>query len=169
MIKIKERTACFTGHRTIPFLQKRKIKKKTRQVLIDAIEQGYRYFGAGGALGFDTLAAQTVLGRSSLICFFIAVVLRTEEPPETRAPFLLLIIKRLLSGSIAIIQIDIFLQSNIFPSMVIVITCQGMNLPLACRALSAARWSPPQQGTCIRRMVTLLMSFRDMISPSFSA
>ncbi len=61
MIKIKERTACFTGHRTIPFLQKRKIKKKTRQVLIDAIEQGYRYFGAGGALGFDTLAAQTVL------------------------------------------------------------------------------------------------------------
>ena len=25
------------------------------------IEQGYRYFGAGGALGFDTLAAQTVL------------------------------------------------------------------------------------------------------------
>ena len=61
MIKIKERTACFTGHRTIPFLQKRKIKKKTRHVLIEAIEQGYRYFGAGGALGFDTLAAQTVL------------------------------------------------------------------------------------------------------------
>lgn len=25
------------------------------------MEQGYRYFGAGGALGFDTLAAQTVL------------------------------------------------------------------------------------------------------------
>ncbi len=61
MIKIKERTACFTGHRTIPFLQKRKIKKKTRQVLIETIEQGYRYFGVGGALGFDTLAAQTVL------------------------------------------------------------------------------------------------------------
>ena len=30
-------------------------------MLIGAIEQGYRYFGAGGALGFDTLAAQTVL------------------------------------------------------------------------------------------------------------
>ena len=30
-------------------------------MLIEAIEQGYRYFGAGGALGFDTLAAQTVL------------------------------------------------------------------------------------------------------------
>ena len=61
MIKIKERTACFTGHRKIPFLQKLTVKKKTRQMLIGAIEQGYRYFGAGGALGFDTLAAQTVL------------------------------------------------------------------------------------------------------------
>ena len=29
--------------------------------MIEAIEQGYRYFGCGGALGFDTLAAQTVL------------------------------------------------------------------------------------------------------------
>lgn len=42
-------------------MKKRKIKKRLNQVLIEAIEQGYRYFGAGGALGFDTLAAQTVL------------------------------------------------------------------------------------------------------------
>ena len=42
-------------------MRKRKIKKRLKQVLIEAIEQGYRYFGAGGALGFDTLAAQTVL------------------------------------------------------------------------------------------------------------
>ena len=58
---MKDQTACFTGHRTLPLFQKYIIKKKTRKALIDAIEQGYRYFGAGGALGFDTLAAQTVL------------------------------------------------------------------------------------------------------------
>ena len=58
---MKDQTACFTGHRTLPYFQKQIIKKKTKKVLIDAIEQGYRYFGAGGALGFDTLAAQTVL------------------------------------------------------------------------------------------------------------
>lgn len=29
--------------------------------LINLIEKGYCYFGAGGALGFDTVAAQTVL------------------------------------------------------------------------------------------------------------
>lgn len=61
MISIKDQTACFTGHRKIPFLQKRKVKKRIKQVLIEAIEQGYRYFGDGGALGFDLLAAQTVL------------------------------------------------------------------------------------------------------------
>ena len=61
MILIKDQTACFTGHRKIPFLRKRKIKKRLKQVLVEAIEQGYRYFGAGGALGFDVLAAQTVL------------------------------------------------------------------------------------------------------------
>ena len=46
-------------------MHKRKIKKRLKQVLIEAIEQGYRYFGAGGALGFDTLAAQTVLKLKS--------------------------------------------------------------------------------------------------------
>ena len=29
--------------------------------IIKLVEKNYRYFGAGGALGFDTLAAQTVL------------------------------------------------------------------------------------------------------------
>ena len=58
---MKDETACITGHRTLSFFQKPKIKKRTKKVLIDAIEQGYRYFGAGGALGFDTLAAQAIL------------------------------------------------------------------------------------------------------------
>ena len=61
MIPIIDQTACFTGHRKIPFLRKRKFKKRLKQVLIETIEQGYRYFGAGGALGFNVLAAQTVL------------------------------------------------------------------------------------------------------------
>lgn len=31
------------------------------KIIIKYINEGYRYFGAGGALGFDTLAAETVL------------------------------------------------------------------------------------------------------------
>ena len=59
---MKEKTVCFTGHRTIPLLKKWKIEKKLKEVLETLIEEGYCYFGAGGALGFDTIAAQAVLG-----------------------------------------------------------------------------------------------------------
>ena len=58
---MKEKTVCFTGHRTIPLLKKWKIEKKLKEALETLIEEGYCYFGAGGALGFDTIAAQMVL------------------------------------------------------------------------------------------------------------
>ena len=37
------------------------LARRLKTILVDLIENGYRYFGVGGALGFDTLAAQTVL------------------------------------------------------------------------------------------------------------
>ena len=61
VVIIKEQTACFTGHREIPLLQLLPLKEKLRRTIISSIEEGYRFFGAGGALGFDTLAAKTVL------------------------------------------------------------------------------------------------------------
>ena len=59
--------------------------------------------------------------------------------------------------------------SRIFPSRPSVTTCQGMNLPLCRRAVSAARCIPPQQGTSIRTMVSSRISLRRRISVSFSA
>lgn len=58
---MREQTACFTGHRTIPPQQLEDLARQLRAAVEDAIGRGYRYFGAGGALGFDTLAARTVL------------------------------------------------------------------------------------------------------------
>lgn len=58
---MKEQTVCFTGHRKIPLMQLHTIKKRLRNEIVSLVEQGYRYFGAGGALGFDTIAAQEVL------------------------------------------------------------------------------------------------------------
>lgn len=57
----KDVTCCFTGHRTIP--------RGTEEYLIGRIMDGIKYlyergtktFLAGGALGFDTLAAQAVI------------------------------------------------------------------------------------------------------------
>ena len=57
----KERTCCFTGHRKIPSEQYKYIVGRLRNELIQLIESGIIYFGTGGALGFDTLAAQAVL------------------------------------------------------------------------------------------------------------
>lgn len=58
---MKEQTCCFTGHRTIPRTEKAQISAALRQTIIDLIEKGVTRFITGGALGFDTLAAQTVL------------------------------------------------------------------------------------------------------------
>lgn len=61
MIDKKCRTACFTEHRELPAEYLPEISKRLEDTLVALIEQGYCYFGAGGALGFDTLAAQAVL------------------------------------------------------------------------------------------------------------
>ena len=58
---MRERTCCFTGHRRISNDEVKEVKTRLKHTISAAIDQGYLYFGAGGALGFDTLAAFTVL------------------------------------------------------------------------------------------------------------
>jgi len=57
----RDNSCCFTGHRSIP----RDHIDPLRRVVEDSIsylyQKGHRNFICGGALGFDTLAAQTVL------------------------------------------------------------------------------------------------------------
>ena len=65
MMSLREHTVCFTGHRKIPPEQQEKVARQLRKTLIELVDSGYRYFGAGGALGFDTIAAQTVLSLKS--------------------------------------------------------------------------------------------------------
>jgi len=61
LIDLRVKTCCFTGHRVIPSGEKETIRSMLETAIEKAIQDGYRFFGAGGALGFDTLAAQTVL------------------------------------------------------------------------------------------------------------
>lgn len=61
----KTHTACFTGHRKIPPERLSIITRRLKAAIIELIENGYLYFGAGGALGFDTLTAQMVLDLKS--------------------------------------------------------------------------------------------------------
>lgn len=58
---MREKTCCFTGHREIPMLARKRVEAKLEKTIIGLIGRGIRFYGAGGALWFDTLAAQTVL------------------------------------------------------------------------------------------------------------
>lgn len=50
---MKFKTCCFTGHRYLPENQRTEIAEKLEKTIVTLIHNGYRYFGAGGALGFD--------------------------------------------------------------------------------------------------------------------
>jgi len=78
---MKDRTACFTGHRRIPAEQYDSINERLTQSIISLIHKGYRFFGTGGALGFDTMAAQAVLMlkyQYPHICLILVLPCRTQ-------------------------------------------------------------------------------------------
>ena len=58
---MREKTCCFTGHREIPPEERAEIANRLERIIISLYQQGIRVYEAGGALGFDTLAARTVL------------------------------------------------------------------------------------------------------------
>lgn len=58
---MKPKTVCFTGHRTIPREDLGNVSRKLEEILIELIENGAENFVAGGALGFDTMAAEKVI------------------------------------------------------------------------------------------------------------
>lgn len=60
MMLCREKTACFTGHRELkdPF---QALFLRTQKEVEALIQSGYRYFGAGGARGFDSLAAEVII------------------------------------------------------------------------------------------------------------
>ena len=54
-------TCCFTGHRRLDGVDVAALRARTERAVLSLVGEGYTRFCAGGALGFDTLAAQTVL------------------------------------------------------------------------------------------------------------
>lgn len=58
---MNNKSCCFTGHRDLPQNLIPAIKEKLKTQLIKLTEEGFTDFYAGGAIGFDTLAALCVL------------------------------------------------------------------------------------------------------------
>lgn len=55
---MQSQTCCFTGHRDIPHGDLELIKARTEASIRQLIDQGVKYFGVGGAIGYDTIAAK---------------------------------------------------------------------------------------------------------------
>lgn len=58
---MRDMTCCFTGHRDIPQEQIPILEEKVETLLRTLVRQNIVYYGAGGALGFDTISAKVVL------------------------------------------------------------------------------------------------------------
>ncbi len=79
-------TCCFTGHRTVALKDKEKIIVDLDNAIEDVIKKGVKHFISGGALGFDTLAAQAVLKKKEVnpqIILEIAVPCRNQDAKWT--------------------------------------------------------------------------------------
>ena len=62
MDDLKRKTCCFTGHRIIPQESIDVVRKRTEIKIRELImQEGVRYFGVGGAVGYDTLVAQILI------------------------------------------------------------------------------------------------------------
>ena len=58
---LRAKPCCFTGHRSLSGEEKMKAAVRLRRVIEEQIKAGIVFYGAGGAWGFDTLAALIVL------------------------------------------------------------------------------------------------------------
>lgn len=56
-----EKTCCISGHRDIPIHKLVTLRKNIRKTLLALVDNGIVYFGCGGAVGFDTIAAEEIL------------------------------------------------------------------------------------------------------------
>ena len=56
----KMKVACFSGHRNLP-QDSAELQANLEKAIIELIERGVVFFGNGGAVGFDALAATAVL------------------------------------------------------------------------------------------------------------
>jgi len=56
----KPYTAAFTGHRSLP-VNTAKLITETEKAVISLIERGVKFFGAGGAVGYDYLSSELII------------------------------------------------------------------------------------------------------------
>ena len=99
-------TCCFTGHRDLPRYEEQKVLTRVRYLLNPLLDRGVRYFGVGGAMGFDMLAAEYLLnlrdngGKKISIISVLPFPSWRNDWPEAEGPGVYLLRDRkLVDGS----------------------------------------------------------------------
>lgn len=79
---MEKRRCCFTGHRVLPAARTTYIRERLTRAVQALVGQEIYEFVAGGALGFDTLAAQVVLEQRALnpqVKLFLVLPCRDQD------------------------------------------------------------------------------------------
>lgn len=111
MCSLREKTCCFTGHRIIPKEHLKAITVCTERKIRELItKNGIQFFGVGGAIGYDTLAASILFRLKETDFPQIQVILVypfegfqnrwTDEQKDTYAQMLLQYDKRICVATI---------------------------------------------------------------------
>lgn len=79
---IREKCCCFTGHRRVPELEGLWIRRQLRERMTELYQEGVDTFIAGGALGFDTMAAQEVVRMRDKGAYPFRLVLALPYPGQ---------------------------------------------------------------------------------------
>lgn len=79
------KVACFSGHRNLP-QDCTELQANLEKTIIDLIERGVVFFGNGGAVGFDALAATAVLKLKEKYPH-IRLVMVLPCPPEQQSSY----------------------------------------------------------------------------------
>ena len=80
---MRRETCCFTGHRNLPAEHLPAIPSLLDDTVAELIGRGIVDFACGGARGFDTLAAQSVL-RARAACPYLRLLLFLPCRDQTR-------------------------------------------------------------------------------------
>ena len=81
----KMKVACFSGHRRLP-QDCTELQTNLEKAIVELIERGVVFFGNGAALGFDQIAAETVL-RLKEDYPHIRLVMVLPCPPEQQSSY----------------------------------------------------------------------------------
>ena len=111
----RKRTACFTGHRSLPDGDGRaRLISAVDAMIAAAVSRGYRNFISGGAVGFDTLAAcRVALAKRRIpeIKLYLALPCRNQTEKWTRVEDIALY-KQLLAAASDVCYISEFYTST---------------------------------------------------------